>query len=82
MEDKEKIKDLEKTNKELTIENELLKQRLSNYTNSASYKKYYEANKEMINEKKRERQKIYYQNNKEIIKQKQKEMYENKKIKN
>jgi hypothetical protein len=65
----EKIKLLEQ-------ENELLKQKLSNYTNSSSYKKYYEANKDKINEKKRERAKINYENNKELIRQKQKEYYE------
>ena len=37
----EKIKLLEQ-------ENELLKQKLSNYTNSPAYKKYYEANKDKI----------------------------------
>jgi len=82
MEDKQKIKDLEKINKELTIENELLKRRLSNYTNPSCNKIYYEKNKEKINEKKNERQKIYYEKNKEIIKQKQKEIYEKNKIKN
>jgi hypothetical protein len=71
---------LEEEVKKLKEENELLKQRLNNY--SASYKKYYESNKEIINEKKRERQKLYYQQNKELIKQKQKEIYENKKLKN
>ena len=69
---------LEKQVKKLKEENELLKQRLSNYTNSSAYKKYYEKNKETINEKKRERSKTYYQENKEIIKQKKKEYYENK----
>jgi hypothetical protein len=38
---------LEEQNKKLKEENELLKQRLNNY--SASYKKYYESNKEIIN---------------------------------
>jgi len=73
---------LEEENKKLKEENELLKTRLSNYTNSESYKKYYEKNKDVINEKKRVRQKLYYQQNKEIIKKKQKEIYENKKLKN
>lgn len=72
--------DLEEENKQLKLENELLKQRLSKYTNSPAYKKYYEANKDVINEKKRERQKLYYQQNKEIIKQKQKEIYEKKRV--
>lgn len=67
---------LEEQINKLKEENELLKQRLNNYT--TSYKKYYESNKEIINEKKRERQKLYYQQNKELIKQKQKEIYENK----
>jgi len=71
--------DLEEENKQLKLENELLKQRLSNYTNSSAYKKYYEANKDVINKKKRERQRNYYQQNKEVIKQKKKEYYENKK---
>ncbi len=71
---------LEEQVKQLKLENDLLKQRLSNYTNSPAYKKYYEANKETINEKKRERSKTYYQENKEIIKQKKKEYYENKKL--
>ena len=65
----EKIKLLEQ-------ENELLKQKLSNYTNSPAYKKYYEANKDKINEKKRERAKVHYEKNKDIIRQKQKEYYE------
>jgi len=70
---------LQEENKQLKLENELLKQRLSKYTNSPAYKQYYEANKEIINEKKRERQKAYYQQNKEVIKQKKKEYYQNKK---
>jgi len=70
---------LEEEVKKLKEENELLRQRLSNYTNSESYKKYYEKNKEIINQKKNERQKLYYQQNKELLKQKQKEYYQNKK---
>ena len=58
----------------LKKENEILKQKLS--TNSASDKKYYEANKEKINEKNRERSKLYYAKNKELIRQKQKAHYE------
>ena len=72
---------LEEEVKKLKEENELLKQRLSNYTNPSCNKIYYEKNKEKINEKKSERAKIYYQQNKELIKQKQKEYYENKKKK-
>ena len=53
----EKIKLLEQ-------ENELLKQRLSKYTNSPAYKKYYEANKEKINEKRKIYAKEYYQKKK------------------
>jgi hypothetical protein len=53
----EKIKLLEQ-------ENQLLKQRLSKYTNSPAYRKYYEANKEKINEKKRQRSKIDYEKKK------------------
>ena len=60
----------------LKKENEILKQKLSSYTNSSSYKKYYEANKEKINEKKRERAKLNYEKNKELIRQQQKEYYE------
>ena len=71
--------ELEEEIKQLKLENEFLKQRLSSYTNSDSYRKYYEANKDVINEKKRERQKRYYQQNKEVIKQQKKEYYENKK---
>jgi len=48
----------------LEQENQLLKQRLSKYTNSPAYRKYYEANKEKINEKKRERSKIDYEKKK------------------
>lgn len=48
----------------LEQENQILKQRLSKYTNSPAYKKYYEANKEKINEKKRERSKIDYEKKK------------------
>ena len=48
----------------LKKENEILKQRLSKYTNSPAYRKYYEANKEKINEKKRERSKIDYEKKK------------------
>ena len=48
----------------LKKENEILKQRLSKYTNSTAYRKYYEANKEKINEKKRERAKIDYEKKK------------------
>ena len=48
----------------LKKENEILKQRLSKYTNSPAYRKYYEANKEKINEKKRERAKIDYEKKK------------------
>lgn len=73
---------LEEEVKKLKEENELLKQRLSNYTNPSCNKIYYEKNRDVINEKKRERQKLYYQQNKEIIKQKQKEIYENKKLEN
>jgi len=42
----------------LEQENQLLKQRLSKYTNSPAYRKYYEANK------KRERSKIDYEKKK------------------
>lgn len=73
---------LEDENKKLKEENELLKQRLSHYTNPSCNKIYYEKNKDVINEKKKERSKIYYQQNKESIKRKQKEYYENKKLKN
>lgn len=55
-----KIESLEK-------ENTILKQRLSKYTSSQSYKRYYEANKDVINEKKRERQKQAYQKKKEEL---------------
>jgi hypothetical protein len=48
----------------LKQENEILKLKLSKYTNSPAYKKYYEANKEKINEKKRERAKIDYEKKK------------------
>ncbi len=48
----------------LKKENEILKQRLSKYTNSPAYRKYYEANKDKINEKKRERAKIDYEKKK------------------
>jgi hypothetical protein len=68
--------DLEEENKNLKEENELLKQLLNK---PSAYKKYYEANKEKLNEKNKERAKIHYQQNKEIIRQKQKEYYENKK---
>ncbi len=68
---------LEEQVKKLKEENELLKQQLNK---PSAYKKYYEANKEIINEKNKERAKIHYQQNKEIIRQKQKEYYENKKI--
>ena len=60
----------------LKKENEILKQRLSKYTNSPAYRKYYEANKEKINEKNKERAKLHYEKNKELIRQKQKEYYE------
>ena len=40
---------------------------------------YYEKNKDVINEKNKERAKIHYQQNKELIRQKQKEYYQNKK---
>jgi regulator of replication initiation timing len=42
---------LEEQVKQLKLENDLLKQRLSNYTNSPAYKKYYEANKETLMKK-------------------------------
>ena len=45
----------------LKKENEKLKQKLSSYTNSSSYKKYYEANKDKINEKNKERAKLHYE---------------------
>ena len=48
---------LEEQVKKLKEENELLKQRLSNYTNPSCNKIYYEKNKEKINEKKSERAK-------------------------
>jgi hypothetical protein len=67
---------LEEQVKKLKEENELLKQRLSNYTNPSCNKIYYEKNKDVINEKNKERAKIHYQQNKEIIRQKQKEYYE------
>ena len=66
--------------KQLKLENELLKQRLNNYTNPSCNKIYYEKNKDKINQKKKETSKIYYQQNKDIIKQKQKEYYEKKKL--
>ena len=53
---------LEEENKKLKEENQLLKQLLNK---PSAYKKYYEANKEIINKK-----------NKEIIRLKQKEYYE------
>lgn len=43
---------LEEENKQLKLENELLKERLNIY--STSYKKYYESNIEIINEKQKE----------------------------
>ena len=64
---------LEQEVKELKLENELLKQLLNK---PSAYKKYYEANKEIINKKNKERAKIHYQQNKEIIRLKQKEYYE------
>jgi len=67
---------LEEEVKKLKEENELLKTRLSNYTNPSCNKIYYEKNKEKLNEKNKERAKIHYQQNKEIIRQKQKEYYE------
>lgn len=72
---------LEEEVKKLKEENELLKQRLSNYTNPSCNKIYYEKNKDVINEKNKERAKIHYQQNKELIRQKQKEYYQNKKNK-
>ena len=68
---------LEEEVKKLKEENELLKQRLSNYTNPSCNKIYYEKNKDVINEKNKERAKIHYQQNKELIRQKQKEYYQN-----
>ena len=66
----EKIKLLEQENVILKQDNEILKQRLSKYTNSPSYKKYYEANKEKINEMRKNYAKEYYQKKKlEKIKQ-------------
>ena len=67
---------LEEQVKKLKEENELLKTRLSNYTNPSCNKIYYEKNKEKLNEKNKERAKIHYQQNKELIRQKQKEYYE------
>lgn len=52
----------------LRKENEMLKQQLSKYTNPPSYKKYYEANKEKINEKRREYARDYYHKKKEELK--------------
>lgn len=48
----------------LEEENEQLKQQLSKYTNPPSYKKYYEANKDKINEKRKIYSKEYYQKKK------------------
>lgn len=52
----------------LRKENEMLKQQLNKYTNPPSYKKYYEANKEKINEKRREYAREYYHKKKEELK--------------
>lgn len=46
-----------------------LKERLSKYTNPASYKKYYESNKEKINEKRRDYAREYYHKKKELNKE-------------
>ncbi len=56
---------MEEEIKRLKEENEQLKQRLKKYTNPPAYKKYYEANKDEINKKKRERARIAYQKKKE-----------------
>lgn len=54
----------------LEEENKELKERLKKYTNPASYKIYYEANKEKINEKRRDYAREYYHKKKELNKEK------------
>ena len=55
----------EEENKQLKLENKLLKEQLNKYTNPERYKKYYEANKEKLNEKKRIYAKAYYHKKKQ-----------------
>lgn len=52
----------------LEEENLKLKLQLSKYTKPQSYKKYYEANKDKINEKRKIYSKEYYQKKKELNK--------------
>lgn len=56
---------MEEEIEKLKQENEMLKQQLSKYTNPSSYKKYYEANKDKINEKRRAYAREYYYRKKE-----------------
>ena len=55
----------EEENKQLKLENKLLKEQLSKYTNPERYKKYYEANREKLNEKQRIYAKKYYEKKKQ-----------------
>ena len=67
------------------IEIEQLKENLKKYTTPIRYKKYYENNKEKINEKAKEyREKTNYHQNisKDKIKEYSKRAYEKKKLKN
>lgn len=55
---------MEEEIKQLKLEIVSLKEQLSKYTNPDRYKKYYEANKQKINESRKEYLKEYYQKKK------------------
>jgi hypothetical protein len=71
--------ELIKENLLLREENEKLKQQLENYNNSR--KSYYEKNKELVNQKAKERMKKMAQENPDKIKEYAKKAYLNKKAK-
>ncbi len=71
--------ELIKENLLLREENEKLKQQLENYNNSR--KSYYEKNKELVNQKAKERMKKMAQENPDKIKEYAKKAYLNKKSK-
>ena len=71
--------ELIKENLLLREENEKLKQQLKNYNNSR--KSYYEKNKELVNQKAKERMKKMAQENPDKIKEYAKKAYLNKKSK-
>ena len=73
------IFELTKENNLLKEENEKIKKQLENYNNSR--KNYYEKNKDIVNEKAKERLKKLAQENPDKIKEYAKKAYLNKKVK-